>query len=169
LVNYVLGGGGFNSRLMEEVREKRGLTYGIYSYLATFDHAGLIMSSSSTENTRAGRALEVTRDVWRRMYEDGPSEEELANAKRYLTGSFALQLDSTSSIARTLVAVQYDRLGINYINERGALIERVTIEDAKRVAKRLFDPANLLTVVVGQPEGITANEPEAIKPAASGG
>jgi zinc protease len=169
LVNYVLGGGGFNSRLMEEVREKRGLTYGIYTSLATYDHAGLVLGSSSTENTRAGRALEVTLDVWRRMHDQGPTAEELENAKRYLTGSFALRLDSTTAIARTLVAVQHDRLGINYLNERDALIERVTIDDARRTARRLLDPATLFTVVVGQPEGIAASEPAASKPANSGG
>jgi zinc protease len=168
LVNYVLGGGGFNSRLMEEVREKRGLTYGIYTYLASYDRTGLLMGSSSTENTRAGRALDVTLDVWRRMHEQGPTEEELANAKNYLTGSFALQLDSTTSIARVLASVQYDKLGINYLNERDALINRVTMEDAKRVARRLFDPSNLLTVVVGQPEGIAAGEPNGAKPANGG-
>jgi zinc protease len=168
LVNYVLGGGGFNSRLMEEVREKRGLTYGIYTALATYDHAGLLIGSSSTENTRAGRALDVTREVWRTMHDQGPTEEELANAKRYLTGSFALQLDSTTAIARTLVAVQYDRLGINYLNERDELINRVTIDDARRVAKRLLDPAALLTVVVGQPEGVVGDAPGA-KPTSGGG
>jgi zinc protease len=166
LVNYVLGGGGFNSRLMEEVREKRGLTYGIYTALAPFDHAGLLLGSSSTENTRAGRALEITRQVWTRMHEQGPTDEELANAKKYLTGSFALSLDSTNAIARTLVSVQYDKLGINYLNERDELINRVTLDDAKRVAKRLLDPATLLTVVVGQPEGITATE---AKPTSGGG
>ena len=168
LANYVLGGGGFNSRLMEEVREKRGLTYGISTSLAPFDHAGLLMGSSSTENTRAGRALDVTREVWSRMHDQGPTEEELANAKKYLTGSFALQLDSTTAIARTLVAVQYDKLGINYLNERDGLINRVTLEDAKRVAKRLLDPASLLIVVVGQPEGIAASEPDGSKPARGG-
>ena len=169
LVNYVLGGGGFNSRLMEEVREKRGLTYGIYTSLASYDRAGIVMSSSSTENTRAGRALDVTREVWTRMHEQGPTEEELANAKKYLTGSFALRLDSTTAIARTLVSVQYDKLGINYLNERDDLINRVTLDDAKRVARRLLDPAKLFTVVVGQPEGITATEAEGAKPAGSGG
>lgn len=164
LVNYVLGGGGFNSRLMEEVREKRGLTYGIYTQLAPFDHAGLLLSSSSTENTRAGRALDITREVWARMHDQGPTEEELANAKKYLTGSFALSLDSTNAIARTLVAVQYDKLGINYLNERDNLINRVTLDEARRVAKRLLDPATLLTVVVGQPEGVAATEPDSAKP-----
>ena len=164
IVNYVLGGGGFNSRLMEEVREKRGLTYGIYTYLATYDRTGLVLASNSTENRRAGQALEVTREVWRTMYENGPSEEEVANAKRYLTGSFALRLDSTTRIARTLVSVQYDRLGIGYLNQRDAIINRVTVEDTRRVARRLLDPAALLTVVVGQPDGIVGEE---IKPASA--
>jgi zinc protease len=167
IVNYVLGGGGFNSRLMEEVREKRGLTYGIYTYLAAYDYAGLVLASNSTENGRAGQALEVTLEVWRGMYEHGPTEEEVANAKRYLTGSFALRLDSTSRIARTLVAVQYDRLGIDYLNQRDDLINSVSVEDTRRVANRLLDPAGLLTVVVGQPEGIAGEPPDA-KPASSG-
>lgn len=169
LVNYVLGGGGFNSRLMSEVREKRGLTYGIYTSLWTFDHAALVIASSSTENGRAGQALGVTRDVWRQMYEAGPTEEELANAKSYLTGSFALRLDSTSQIARMLVSVQYDRLGIDYLDRRDALINAVTLDDAKRVARRLLDPAKLLTVVVGQPNGIADAEATASEPKGRGG
>lgn len=164
IVNYVLGGGGFNSRLMEEVREKRGLTYGIYTSLATFDRAGLVVASNSTENARAGQALDVTREVWRGMHEQGPTEQEVANAKRYLTGSFALRLDSTSRIARTLVSVQYDRLGIDYLNQRDALINGVSLEDTRRVAKRLLDPAALLTVVVGQPEGVAGEEINVTKP-----
>lgn len=169
LVNYVLGGGGFNSRLMSEVREKRGLTYGIYTGLQAYDHAGLIVGSSSTENSRAGRALEVTREVWRHMHEEGPTEEELKNAKSYLTGSFALQLDSTTNIARTLVAIQYDKLGIDYLDRRDKLIESVTLADAKRVAQRLLDPDGLLTVVVGQPQGIAGGEPGAGEPNGQGG
>jgi zinc protease len=164
IVNYVLGGGGFNSRLMEEVREKRGLTYGIYTYLATFDSAGLVLASNSTENGRAGRALDVTREVWRGMYEQGPTEAEVANAKRYLTGSFALRLDSTTRIARTLVSVQYDRLGIDYLNQRDALINGVSLEDTRRVARRLLDPAALFTVVVGQPDGIAGEDVNATNP-----
>ncbi len=164
IVNYVLGGGGFNSRLMEEVREKRGLTYGIYTSLATFDRAGLVLASNSTENARAGQALDVTRDVWRGMHEQGPTEAEVANAKRYLTGSFALRLDSTSRIARTLVSVQYDRLGIDYLNQRDALINGVSLEDTRRVARRLLDPAALFTLVVGQPEGIAGEEINVTRP-----
>jgi zinc protease len=164
IVNYVLGGGGFNSRLMEEVREKRGLTYGIYTYLATFDRGGAILASNSTENGRAGRALDVTREVWRGMHEQGPTEEEVSNAKRYLTGSFALRLDSTSRIARTLVSVQYDRLGIDYLNQRDALINGVSLADTRRVARRLLDPAALFTVVVGQPDGIAGEDGNATKP-----
>lgn len=169
IVNYILGGGGFNSRLMEEVREKRGLTYGIYTSLWTFDHAALIVGSSSTENSRAGRALEVTQEVWRRMHDQGPTQEEVENAKKYLTGSFALRLDSTAQIARMLVSVQYDRLGIDYLDRRDALINQVTLEDARRVARELLDPARLLTVVVGQPESINGDPTTATNPAKSGG
>ena len=156
LVNYILGGGGFNSRLTTEVREKRGLAYSVFSYLAPYDHFGLVMGGTATENARVAQSISVLRDVWKKMHDEGPSERELANAKTYLTGSFPLQFDSTTQIARLLVSIQYDDLGIDYIDRRKDLINRVTVADAKRVAQRLLDPAKLLMVVVGQPAGMTA-------------
>ena len=154
LVNYILGGGGFNSRLMTEVREKRGLTYGVSTGLSAFDHAAIIFGASSTENARAARALEIIRAEWRRMADEGPTAEELENAKAYLTGSFPLSLDSSASVARLLASLQYDRLGIDYLARRDALIRGVTLDDARRVAKRLYGGAGFLTVIVGEPEGI---------------
>lgn len=154
LVNYILGGGGFNSRLMTEVREKRGLTYGVSTGLSAFDHAAIIFGASSTENARAARALEIIRAEWRRMADEGPSAEELENAKAFLTGSFPLSLDSSASVARLLASLQYDRLGIDYLARRDALIRGVTLDDARRVAKRLYGGAGFLTVIVGEPEGI---------------
>lgn len=154
LVNYVLGGGGFNSRLMVEVREKRGLTYGVSTGLSPFDHAALVVGASSTENPRAARSLEIIRAEWRRMAEEGPTAEELENAKAYLTGSFALMLDSSASVARLLSSIQYDHLGIDYLRRRDAMIRAVTLDDARRVARRLFGGAGFLTVVVGEPDGI---------------
>src|SRR4030095_8788041 len=107
LVNWVLGGGGFSSRLMTEVREKRGLTYGGATFLAPADRSAVVMGTASTESGAAGRALDLIRAEWKRMGEDGPTAEELESAKSYMTGSFPLTLDSTGSIARLLVAIQY--------------------------------------------------------------
>ena len=156
VMNYVLGGGGFGSRLMEEVREKRGLSYGVYSYLISLDHSALVMAGGSTMNAKAGQALDIMRQEWKRMAEQGVTEQELADAKTYLTGSFPLQFSSTQAIARILLQVRRDRLGIDYLDKRDALINAVTQADVQRVAKRLLNPANLLTVLVGKPEGVTA-------------
>ena len=154
VMNYVLGGGGFNSRLMEEVREKRGLTYGVSSSLVPYDHAALITAGGSTVNAKAGEALDLIRVEWRRMAVDGVTDEELKNAKAYLTGSFALRLTSTDRIAGMLVQIQLDELGIDYLTKRDEFINRVTRADVLRVARRLLDPAKLTIVMVGQPQGI---------------
>jgi len=154
VMNYVLGGGGFSSRLTEEVREKRGLSYGVYSYLYPFDHAALIIGGGATVNAKAGETLALMKQEWARMAAGGLTEKELADAKTYLTGSFPLQFTSAAAIARTVLQVRHENLGIDYLKRRDALIEAVTLDDVARVAKRLLDPATLTTVVVGQPVGI---------------
>ncbi len=164
LVNYILGGGGFNSRLTAEVREKRGLAYGIFTYLAPHDHFGLLMGGTATENARVAQSIEVSQDVWKHMHDEGPTAQELANAKTYITGSFPLQFDSTTQIARLLVSIQYDHLGIDYVDRRKQLINRVTLADAKRVARRLLDPKQLLIVVVGEPVGLAATPSDSVTP-----
>ncbi|PWC53096.1 pitrilysin family protein [Azospirillum sp. TSO22-1] len=158
VMNYILGGGGFTSRLMEEVREKRGLSYGVYSYLIPLDHGALILASGSTVNAKAAETLEIIRAEWKRMADGGATEQEIQDAKTYLTGSFPLQFSSTSAIARILLQVKRDNLGIDYLDKRDALINGVTKDDVQRVAKRLLDPARLLTVLVGRPEGVTATK-----------
>ncbi|MBY0430900.1 MAG: insulinase family protein, partial [Rhodospirillales bacterium] len=163
VVNYILGGGGFSSRLMEQVREKRGLAYSVYSYLVPFKHGAILSGGVATENSRMKDSLDIIRAQWKRMAEEGPSEEELKNAKTYLTGSYPLQLDSTSSIASILVAIQIDNLGIDYLDRRNKLVDAVTLDDARRVAKRLLDPAKLTVVVVGDPQGLEPTAPEASK------
>ena len=154
VVNHILGGGGFTSRLTNEVREKRGLAYSIYTGLQPLDHGGVIAGSVATQNSRLSQSLDLIRAEWRRMRDDGPTAKELEDAKTYLTGSFPLNLDSTGSIAATLVAVQRDHLGIDYLDRRNALIDAVTLDDAKRIARRLFDPDALSFVVVGSPENL---------------
>lgn len=153
VLNYVLGGGGFSSRLMEEVREKRGLAYGIYTHLAPMDYADLLLGSVATDNARVHETLELLRQEWRRMREQGPTAEELENAKTYLTGSFPLQFTSTGSIAGILVGMQLEELGMDYLDRRNDHIEAVTLDDARRVAGRLLDPERLTAVVVGDPDG----------------
>jgi zinc protease len=158
VVNHILGGGGFTARLTAEVREKRGLAYSVYSTLAPLRHSGLILGGVATQNARVAQSIEIIRAEWRRMRDEGPTAAELDDAKTYLTGSYPLSLDSTGSIAATLVAMQRDQLGIDYLERRNALIGAVTLDDAKRVAHRIFDPDKLSFVVIGSPEGLTGAE-----------
>lgn len=156
VLNHILGGGGFTSRLYDEVREKRGLAYSVYSALAPMDYAGMIFGGAGTRNEKAGETVKVIQEEWRRMAADGPTPEELADAKTFITGSFPLQFSSSDRIAGILAAIQMDNLGIDYLERRNAKIEAVTLADVRRVAGRLLDPAGLHFVVVGQPQGIKA-------------
>ena len=156
VMNYVLGGGGFSSRLYAEVREKRGLAYSVYSYLSPLDHAGVVIGGVGTANERVGQSIDIIRSEWRRMAAEGPTEAELDAAKTFLTGSFPLRLSSTSAISGMLVGIQMEDLGIDYLDRRNDYIEAVGPDDTRRVARRLLDAEALTFVVVGQPEGITA-------------
>ena len=155
VLNYILGGGGFASRLTEEVREKRGLAYGVSTWLTTLDYADLWQGQVATQNARVGEVLDLIRKEWERLAKEGPTATELEDAKTFLTGSFALRLNSTGSIAQFLVGIQVQELGIDYPEKRNQYIEAVTLDDVRRVAQRL-DPAELSFVVIGQPEGVAA-------------
>ncbi|WP_162914030.1 M16 family metallopeptidase [Taklimakanibacter lacteus] len=157
VASFVLGGGGFGSRLTEEVREKRGLTYGVSIGLYSFDHAGLVFGQLGTRNEKAGEALGVVKDTMRKFAEEGPTAAELAETKTYLTGSYALRFDSNSKIARQLLAIQEDNLGIDYINRRNDMIDAVTLDQAKVQARRISEPDKLIVTVVGKPEGIKSD------------
>ncbi|RMD63609.1 MAG: insulinase family protein [Alphaproteobacteria bacterium] len=159
VVNYILGGGGFASRLYKEVREKRGLAYSVYSYLNPLDHAALVVGGVATQNGRVAQSLEIIRREWGRMGETGPSAQELDDAKTYLTGSFPLRFSSSGRIAGMLVGMQLENLGIDYLDRRNAFIEAVTLDQARRVARRLYDPDRLAVVVVGHPTGVTPTAP----------
>lgn len=154
ILNQILGGGSFESRLMTEVREKRGLTYGVYSYLVPKDLASVYMGSVASGNDRIAQAIDVIRAEWAGMAENGVTEKELADAKTYLTGAYPLRFDGNGRIARILVGMQMDNLPIDYIVTRNAKVEAVTLEDVNRVARELLDPARLHFVVVGTPEGL---------------
>ena len=139
LMNHILGGGSFSSRLFEEVREKRGLAYGVSSALVNRDYSSALAIGTSTRADRAAETLALIRSEVAKMAADGPTEAELDFAKKYVLGAYAINnLDSSRAIARTLVELQLDGLGIDYIYRRGALINAVTLEDVKAVATRLL-------------------------------
>lgn len=162
MMNYILGGGGFSSRLYEEVREKRGLAYSVYSYLTPLQAGGLYTGGVSTANERVAESMEIIRAQWAKMAKNGATDEELDHARTYLTGSFPLRFTSTDRIARMLVGMQFNELGIDYLDRRNSIIEAISADDIRRVAKRLLKPEKLTFVVVGKPEGVkaTAKAPE---------
>jgi zinc protease len=155
LVNDVLGGGGFRGRLMQEIRVKRGLAYGVSTDLVSFRHAGVILGSVATENARVAQSIALIRAEWRRMRDEGPSEAELDLAKDFLVGSFPLTLDTSARVASALVEIQLENLGIDYLDRRAALFGAVTLDQAKRVAHTLLDPDKLSFAVVGDPADLT--------------
>jgi zinc protease len=154
VINEVFGGSGLTSRLMSEVREKRGLTYGVYSYLVPKDHAALVMGSVASANNRVAETIAVIREEWAKLGQDGLTAEELAAAKTYLTGAYPLRFDGNGPIANILIGMQMDGLGPEYVTERNALVEALTLDEVNRVAAELYDPEALHFVVVGQPEGL---------------
>ncbi len=158
VLNYILGGGGFVSRLYEEVREKRGLAYSVYTYLMPLDASAAVMGGAGTANERVAETLETVRDVWKRFAEEGPTQDELNDAKTYLTGAYPLRFTSSSAIAEMLVGIQEEGLGIDYIDNRNGFIDAVTLDDAKRVAAALFQPKNLSFVIAGRPQGVVATD-----------
>ena len=154
VLNQVIGAGGFESRLMTEVREKRGLTYGVYSYLLSRDLADVYLGSVASANDRIAEAIEVIREEWRKAAAEGITQEELDAAKTYITGAYPLRFDGNGPIANILVGMQMLGLPIDYIPTRNDKVEAVTLEGVKRLAGELLDPDGLHFVVVGQPVGL---------------
>ncbi|MGR3702544.1 MAG: M16 family metallopeptidase [Paracoccaceae bacterium] len=154
ILDHILGGGGFESRLMTEVREKRGLTYGIYTYLADRDHAQTWGGSVASANDRVAEAVEVIRAEWARLQAEGVTAAELENAKTYLTGAYPLRFDGNGTIANIIVGMQMRGFPIDYAATRNDKVNAVTLADVNRVAREVLDPAALSFVVVGQPEGL---------------
>ena len=154
VLNHVLGGGGFESRLMTEVREKRGLTYGIGTFLAPRDLGEQILGQFATSNDKAAEAIDLVRAEWTRLAGGGVTPEELDRAKTFLTGAYPLRFDGNGNIASILVGMQETGLPIDYADTRNERVEAVTAEDVARVAERILRPGDLHFVVVGQPEGV---------------
>jgi zinc protease len=147
--NHILGGGGLSSRLYREVREKRGLAYSVYQSLLWMDHSALVVGNTGTRADRAGDSIDAIDREVRKFAEEGPTQDELDEAKSYLKGSQMLQLDTSSKLASALLQYQLDKLPIDYLDKRGAIIDAVTLDDARKAAKRLWGNG-LLTVVVGR-------------------
>ncbi len=158
VLNYILGGGGFESRLMYEVRERRGLTYGIGTYLVPKDHAEMVLGSVASDNNAIAQAIDVIRSEWARMAEEGVTPEELEAAKTYLTGEYPLRFDGNGEIAAILVGMQVQGLPADYVINRNDYVDAVTLEDVNRVAGELLDADALHFVVVGQPDGLQTSE-----------
>ena len=157
IVNHILGGGSFSSRLYKEVREKRGLAYGVSDSLVWFKHAAVIIGGTATRADKTAEALDIIERETKRMADEGPTPDELAAAKSYLKGAYALSLDTSGKIAAQLTQIQLDKLGSDYIEKRSAMIDAVTMADAKRVAKRLYSGGMLVTVA-GRPKGLVSSE-----------
>ena len=147
-------GGSFGARLMEEVRVKRGLVYGIDLSNSELAEAALFLGSTSTENQRVKETISVIETEWAKMSAKGPTEKELADAKSFLIGSLPLALDSTTAIASALLSMRVNNLAIDYLERRNSQINSVTIADAKRLASQLFDPSKLTFAVAGSGGGL---------------
>lgn len=158
ILNTILGGSGPQSILMEEVREKRGLTYGVYSYLVPKDHAEMMLGSVASANDRIADAIQVIRDQWARVAEDGVTAEELDTAKTYLTGAYPLRFDGNGPIASIMVGMQVQGLPPEYVIRRNDYINAVTLDEINRVARELLRPGDLHFVIAGQPLGIESGQ-----------
>lgn len=158
IMNQILGGGSFESRLMTEVREKRGLTYGVYSYLLPQDLAAVYMGQLGSANSKMAEAVEVIQGEWQRLATEGVTEKELTDAKTYLTGAYPLRFDGNGRIASILVGMQMDDLPMDYVQTRNDKVNAVTLEEINRVASEILLPEKLHFTVVGRPEGLIASQ-----------
>ncbi|WP_321394382.1 pitrilysin family protein [Emcibacter sp.] len=154
VMNYVLGGGGLTSRLAEVVREENGLAYTIGTGFQPMEYSGLFTGSMGTQNARAAEAITLTREEIRRVRDEGISEEELQDAKTYLTGSYALNFGTSDAIAGQMLGAQILGFEPVYFERRNEYINEVTQEQISRVAKRLLQPDSLFWVVVGSPAAL---------------
>jgi zinc protease len=151
VLNQIIGGGGFASKLMEEVREKRGLAYSVYTYVYPYQHASIFSGGVATRNDMMGKSLDIIREELQKMANGEVSQADLDNAKSYLIGSYPLRFDTNAKIASQLLGLRMDGFGPEYVDNRNAMVAAVSLDDLKRVAKRLLDTNNLIVTVVGKP------------------
>ena len=148
LMNHILGGGTFSSRLYREVREKRGLAYGVSSWIATYDHSAFLNASTSTRAENLDETLSIMRGQIEKVAKEGVSEAELEAARKYVIGAYAINnLDTSTKIARVLVALQTENLGVDYIDTRESQISAVTLDDVNRIARELLSVEPTIVIV----------------------
>lgn len=157
VLNDFFGGGRFGSRLMVELRERRGLTYGVGTSLASGMLGASFQGRLSTDNARVPEAIALVREQWEWLANGGMTQADLDRTITYLTGAYPLRFEGNSAIAEIMASMQFQGFGIDYVNIRNDLIRSVTLEDVHRVARRLLDPESLVFVVVGQPQGLPAD------------
>jgi zinc protease len=158
IANYTLGGGGFSSRLMQDVRDKKGLTYGIETSLSPMDRGGVIVGEAATDNPKTKEAWSIAEATMHKFYDEGPTDKEIGAAKDYITGSLPLALTSTDRIAGTLVSLQLEHRGIDYLNKRNDLVRAVTADEVRDAIHRWFNPDKIALCMVGKPDNMTASE-----------
>lgn len=154
VVNHILGGGAFTARLFREVREKRGLAYSVYSHLQNYDHAALLVGATSTKNERAAESLEVIQEQIADLAANGPTEDELAKARKFLIGSYALRFDTSTKIAGNLMQLQLEGRPTAYLDQRNRLVAAVGLDDARRAARKMLGDGKLLVALAGRPTGM---------------
>jgi zinc protease len=154
IMNFILGGSGFGSRLTGEIREKRGLTYGIHTWLDMMDHIDTLSLSTSTQNENVAEMLSLIKAELIKMQNEPVTDDELETAKSYLIGSAPLGLTSTNKISDLLLSLRLDNLPIDYLDKRAEILEQVTKEDVQKVAKRLLSPDNMIIILVGSPKEV---------------
>lgn len=154
VLNYTFGGGGFESRLMKDLRVEKGLTYGVYTSVNAGEKLQIWSGGGQTKNESAGEFIAAVKANMTKMIEDGMTEEELADAKAYLIGSYPLSFDSNAKIAGNMMGVRLEDRPVDSFDQRNAKIEAVTLEDVNRVAREYLIPENFTFVVVGEPEGL---------------
>ena len=154
VLNHILGGGAFTSRLFQEVRERRGLAYSVGTSIVSYRKAAMTWGYTATKNERVAECLEVIGSEIRRLRDDGPTEDELAKARDYLTGSYALGFDTSTKIAHQLVQIAFEKLGIDYPRRRNDLVGAVTGADIRSAAARVIGDASMLVVIAGRPTGL---------------
>ncbi|HEU4340863.1 MAG TPA: pitrilysin family protein [Candidatus Binatia bacterium] len=159
VMNYILGGGGFASRAMDSIRNERGLAYSVYSYFSAEKGHGTFEFVMQTKNETAQEAIRLAREEMRHIREKPVTEQELNDAKDYLTGSFPLRFDTNRKVANFLAQVEFYQLGLDYPERYPGLIRKVTREDVLRVAKQYLNPDKLITVIVANQKKITPPNP----------
>ena len=152
VLNHVIGSGDFNSRLMEEIRVKRGLAYSIQTRLLRDSITSLLVGGVATKNEAMGTTLDVMKGVFDDMVRNGPTPSQFDNAKRYLTGSYLLDFDTNAKVASSLLGIQLEGEEPSYLVTRNQKINAVTLQDVRRIAEQVLKPDRLVVTVVGKPK-----------------